>query len=696
VVAGTVDIAGVGPAAGIAVVMEPMVEGLPLSAARRLAALGSAALPGALRAGASAASTDARATVTDAAGRFEFADVPEGDYLVCGTARDHRAGSVPVRVARAAAAETTLVDIALVPVGTVTGVVLLEGQAAGAHHSTIVSIDGASSVAVTGPGGGFRLDDVPAGAGTVRASHWGYLSKTVPVVIASAGDSVDVGTTTLSRDANLPPVAVATATASGNTLQPFALGGGGTDDDGAVVLHEWDFENDGVFDWSSPAGAATTHLYATPGAKRAKLRVTDDKGAVGYDVVAFHVHDAYHVALTGDDANDGRSNAPFRTLTFALAASQANGNIPVRVALGTYVEAVAFVDLVDLTGGYDPVTWSRTAGSRSIIDAGTSSSQAVSLTSADFVGLDLRAQDAAAPSGNSIALRILDCGPGVTFTDCALRSGKGANGANGSQGTNGAAGAGFSGGSGGGGGTSSQIGGRTGSSGAGPSGGAGGTGGATACADGADGAAGGPGSTGAHGVQAQVGGSATTTAWLPFGGNAGQNGTHGSGGGGGGGEGYCFPTVGDAGGRGGDGGAGGQGGAGGGGGGASFALFSTVTGPAGPSFIGCEFTAGAAGDGGTGGNAGAGGAGTSGQSSLSSGGGTGGAGGAGGAAGAGSGGAGGLSHAVLARGTAPAFSGCTFTPGAAGAGGAGGYRGLPLFSAPSGPAGLSGTVLLSP
>ncbi len=52
----------------------------------------------------------------------------------------------------------------------------------------------------------------------------------------------------------------------------------GIPSDRRIVLYEWDFEGDGVFDWSSPANATIAHKYNTGGTYTAVLRVTDDVG----------------------------------------------------------------------------------------------------------------------------------------------------------------------------------------------------------------------------------------------------------------------------------------------------------------------------------------------------------------------------------------------------------------------------------
>jgi PKD repeat protein len=50
-------------------------------------------------------------------------------------------------------------------------------------------------------------------------------------------------------------------------------------DDGEVVLYEWDFDGDGVYDHESTASASATWVYSDIGEHVAVLRATDDQGA---------------------------------------------------------------------------------------------------------------------------------------------------------------------------------------------------------------------------------------------------------------------------------------------------------------------------------------------------------------------------------------------------------------------------------
>jgi PKD repeat protein len=226
-------------------------------------------------------------------------------------------------------------------------------------------------------------------------------------------------------------VATASAAASGNTLQAFTLSGSAIDDDGTIARYEWDFEDDGTFDWSSTTTAATAHLYPVEGTYRAKLRVLDDKGGVSRDAVTFYVHAAYYVTMTGSDANPGTPAQPFGTIPHAMARSAANGLIPVNVALGTYSGALTFQDGITVTGGFDPSTWVRASDARSLV-TGTTESRAVGLVTLSLMGLEF--VSASVAYGNSIAMLVEACGSGVQFVECAFTAGAAANGLDGTDG----------------------------------------------------------------------------------------------------------------------------------------------------------------------------------------------------------------------------------------------------------------------
>jgi PKD repeat protein len=54
-----------------------------------------------------------------------------------------------------------------------------------------------------------------------------------------------------------------------------------SDDDGAIVAHDWDLDGDGAFD--DAQGGQVTRAYTVAGIYEVGLRVTDDDGATDTD-----------------------------------------------------------------------------------------------------------------------------------------------------------------------------------------------------------------------------------------------------------------------------------------------------------------------------------------------------------------------------------------------------------------------------
>jgi hypothetical protein len=92
-----------------------------------------------------------------------------------------------------------------------------------------------------------------------------------------------------------------------------------TDPDGMIVLYEWDFDGDGIFDWSSPDTGDTTYTYTSSGSHNATLRVTDDEGATDTATVTIDVNEPgteisveeVRVGASADDAEEKASGAMY-------------------------------------------------------------------------------------------------------------------------------------------------------------------------------------------------------------------------------------------------------------------------------------------------------------------------------------------------------------------------------------------------
>jgi DNA-binding MarR family transcriptional regulator len=67
--------------------------------------------------------------------------------------------------------------------------------------------------------------------------------------------------------------------AKGYAERPARLAANATDEDGTVVLYEWDFDGDGTVDLSGASMNAVIHIYPSDGIYKPILRVTDDNGS---------------------------------------------------------------------------------------------------------------------------------------------------------------------------------------------------------------------------------------------------------------------------------------------------------------------------------------------------------------------------------------------------------------------------------
>jgi PKD repeat protein len=318
VVSGTILLPGNTPAASAVVTLERVRSSVPDRArwlwrdAARAARLGPAAL---------AANDSVWVVLTGSDGRFRFSEVPDGDYALTGRTSHHLAAVAHVRIDRAGATPAVTIELLLAPSGTLAGSARLESSA---HHAgTVVYLPGTSYVSLTDDAGEYAMHDVPLGSWTATAMHSGYLDGSASGALAGAGDSLRLPDVTLQRDRNLAPIAKASSSCLVGcpACAPITLRAtGSVDRDGTIVLWEWDFEDDGVVDWASADSGTVVHSYSATGTHRAKLTVTDDKGAIGVDVVSTtSVNNGIPVAIAATSCTGGcKTGVP---ISFVSASS---------------------------------------------------------------------------------------------------------------------------------------------------------------------------------------------------------------------------------------------------------------------------------------------------------------------------------------------------------------------------------------
>jgi PKD repeat protein len=88
-----------------------------------------------------------------------------------------------------------------------------------------------------------------------------------------------------------PPI----ADAGSDQVAPIGqvlLKGTGFDPDGNIELYEWDFDGDGIYDWSSSDGGIVNYGYTAEDIFIASLRVTDDSGLSATDIVTIEINNS--------------------------------------------------------------------------------------------------------------------------------------------------------------------------------------------------------------------------------------------------------------------------------------------------------------------------------------------------------------------------------------------------------------------
>ena len=90
-----------------------------------------------------------------------------------------------------------------------------------------------------------------------------------------------------------------------------------TDDDGTILRYGWDFDNNGVYDWSSSENGQTTHIYDKEGTYTAVLRATDNDGFTSTDSRVIIVSKSGGGAGGGEEDGGG---LPAPSLAASIAA----------------------------------------------------------------------------------------------------------------------------------------------------------------------------------------------------------------------------------------------------------------------------------------------------------------------------------------------------------------------------------------
>ncbi|MEW5760375.1 MAG: CARDB domain-containing protein, partial [Candidatus Thermoplasmatota archaeon] len=100
---------------------------------------------------------------------------------------------------------------------------------------------------------------------------------------------------------NQPPIAIAGTNKIVFKDEEFLLIGRGIDYDGRIVLYQWDFESDGIYDYESNESGKVKTIYKKVGIYNATLTIWDDSGAYASDTIVIKVVEKKEFRLISAD-----------------------------------------------------------------------------------------------------------------------------------------------------------------------------------------------------------------------------------------------------------------------------------------------------------------------------------------------------------------------------------------------------------
>ncbi|VFM97684.1 MAG: PKD repeat-containing protein [Candidatus Kentron sp. G] len=163
--------------------------------------------------------------------------------------------------------------------------------------------------------------------------------------LTAVSDNID--TITSPRPEGSPTVA-ATASPTTGTAPVTVNFDGAVTGGSTIILYEWDFDGDGVYDATSGTSPEASYNYEAAGLFAATLRVTDDAGLSSQDTIAIDI---------GANASLSISDDTFQPEYGETAAVQTtlSGTVPVRVLIldDSYNLVRTLVDTTRDAGTYD-------------------------------------------------------------------------------------------------------------------------------------------------------------------------------------------------------------------------------------------------------------------------------------------------------------------------------------------------------
>ncbi len=144
-----------------------------------------------------------------------------------------------------------------------------------------------------------------------------------------------------------------------------------------------------------------------------------------------------HVSPGGVASAPGTAQAPVSTIPRALDLAQANGAREIRIAFGEYqVPSLHLVGGIDMTGGWNPTTWTRSSDGMSVLICQNHSITAMDIQTPTLIE-NLYFRSGNSLQNHQIALVLFGCGPELHFSHCSFKISHGEDGRPGQNGRDG-------------------------------------------------------------------------------------------------------------------------------------------------------------------------------------------------------------------------------------------------------------------
>jgi len=157
------------------------------------------------------------------------------------------------------------------------------------------------------------------------------------------------------QPAGSPTVNVSASPTNGSAPLTVHFSGSATSPNGDIIRYEWDFDNDGIFDWSSETSADVTYTYYEGGIFDATLKAIDEAGMEGYASIRISVNIILSLTRDKDTINPNQGDTVTVTTQYSGSATinilvkDSNGQIVRYLVNGEERTAGTYEDVWDGT-----------------------------------------------------------------------------------------------------------------------------------------------------------------------------------------------------------------------------------------------------------------------------------------------------------------------------------------------------------